>query len=248
MLEFLKIDLSSNIAVFIIIVMFFFSLFLVFKIKKLKVEIENLKFEDKTIFEKKVSNVEEDIVAIGKISKDNNIKYEEENDLSYKDSINVDNKFNSDIVVKDDFKKEKVVVNKEDNINKCNKDTSFKVENIENGLNDYSDDDFANGDVDIEKASFNLDEFVRNNGMNKDKVGVFQNNNEFYLEEISKRMADEVVPQTIELTDYEKDQEENAIISYQELLNVRNNVSVLGDEEETFEFIEELKKFRNSLN
>lgn len=60
-------------------------------------------------------------------------------------------------------------------------------------------------------------------------------------------MADELKPQTIELTDYEKDQEENAIISYQELLNVKDKINILNDDE-TVDFIEELKKLRNSLN
>ena len=60
-------------------------------------------------------------------------------------------------------------------------------------------------------------------------------------------MAEELKPQTIELTDYEKEQEDNAIISYKELLNVKDKITMLDDEEENVNFIEELKNLRNSL-
>ena len=68
-----------------------------------------------------------------------------------------------------------------------------------------------------------------------------------YLQEISEKMAKELKPQTIELTDYEKDQEDHAIISYQELLSARDGIRVKDDEKE-LEFIDELKKFRNNLS
>ena len=66
-------------------------------------------------------------------------------------------------------------------------------------------------------------------------------------EKLSK-MEEELKPQTIELTDYEKKQEEEAIISYQELLQTnKDRLYNITDEEETVDFIKELKSFRSSL-
>ena len=69
-----------------------------------------------------------------------------------------------------------------------------------------------------------------------------------FAEEISKKMEEELKPQTIELTDYEKQQEEEAIISYQELLQTnKDRLYNITDEEETVDFIKELKSFTSSL-
>mgnify|MGYP004470753813 CR=1 FL=1 len=72
--------------------------------------------------------------------------------------------------------------------------------------------------------------------------------NQEFIEEISKRLAEEVEPQTIELTDYEKRQEEEAIISYKELLKVKDRLYKITDDEEIDTFIDELKEFRTNLN
>ena len=69
-----------------------------------------------------------------------------------------------------------------------------------------------------------------------------------FAEEISRKMEQELKPQTIELTDYEKQQEEEAIISYQELLQTnKDRLYNITEEEETVDFINELKSFRSSL-
>lgn len=71
--------------------------------------------------------------------------------------------------------------------------------------------------------------------------------NQTFIEEISRRMEDELKPQTIELTDYEKKQEEEAIISYQELLKAKDRMYKITDDEEIDTFIDELKEFRTNL-
>lgn len=71
--------------------------------------------------------------------------------------------------------------------------------------------------------------------------------NQKFIEEISKRMEDELTPQTIELTDYEKKQEEEAIISYKELLKVKDRIYRINDDEEIDTFIDELKEFSTDL-
>lgn len=72
--------------------------------------------------------------------------------------------------------------------------------------------------------------------------------NQEFIEEISKRLSEEVEPQTIELTDYEKRQEEEAIISYKELLKEKDRLYKITDDEEIDTFIDELKEFRTNLN
>lgn len=74
-----------------------------------------------------------------------------------------------------------------------------------------------------------------------------EQDNQTFIEEISKRMEEEVKPQTIELTDYEKKQEEEAIISYQELLKAKDRMYRITDDEEIDTFIDELKEFRTNL-
>lgn len=74
-----------------------------------------------------------------------------------------------------------------------------------------------------------------------------EQDNKTFIEEISKRMEEEVKPQTIELTDYEKKQEEEAIISYQELLQAKDRMYRITDDEEIDTFIDELKEFRTNL-
>lgn len=69
-----------------------------------------------------------------------------------------------------------------------------------------------------------------------------------FTEEVTRKLENEYKPQTIELTDYEKKQEEEAIISYKELLNTnKEKLYNITDEEETTDFIKELKSFRSSL-
>ena len=73
------------------------------------------------------------------------------------------------------------------------------------------------------------------------------NDNMKFASEIVDRMEEEIKPSNIELTDYEKKQEEEAIISYDELLKVKDKIYNITEEEETDEFIDELKSFRLDL-
>lgn len=73
------------------------------------------------------------------------------------------------------------------------------------------------------------------------------NDNMKLASEIVNRMEEEIRPSNIELTDYEKKQEEEAIISYDELLKVKDKIYNITEDEETDEFIDELKSFRLDL-
>lgn len=73
------------------------------------------------------------------------------------------------------------------------------------------------------------------------------NDNMKFASEIVERMEEEIKPSNIELTDYEKKEEEEAIISYDELLKVKDKIYNISEDEETDEFIDELKSFRLDL-
>ena len=68
-----------------------------------------------------------------------------------------------------------------------------------------------------------------------------------FMEEVSQKLSRELKPQTIELTDYEQKQEDEAIISYQELLANKDKTFNISDDEEDEDFISALKSFRDSL-
>ena len=65
--------------------------------------------------------------------------------------------------------------------------------------------------------------------------------------EALSKMEEEQKPSNIELNDFEKKQEEEAIISYDELQQVKDKIYNLTEDEETDEFIDELKEFRLDL-
>ena len=66
---------------------------------------------------------------------------------------------------------------------------------------------------------------------------------EFDLAAITKQIETEYKPRTIELTGYEEEQENNAIISYEELVKNKDKVGINYDDEYIFETPElEVKK------
>lgn len=93
-------------------------------------------------------------------------------------------------------------------------------------------------------ARENLDNFDFNSVNYDNGLGMtYEDPNISPLEE----MEEETKPSNIELTDYEKKQEEEAIISYDELMKVKDKIYNITDDEETDEFIDELKNFRLDL-
>lgn len=74
-----------------------------------------------------------------------------------------------------------------------------------------------------------------------------ENKHSNFMEEVSEKLSKEIKPQTIELTDYEQKQEDEAIISYQELLASKDKTFNISDDEEDEDFILALKSFRENL-
>ena len=249
MLEFLSFSLTDNIAIIIIIIMCFFSLFLLSKNKKLKDEIEDLKLGDRILADKYRKVDKENIISIDKISTDNVLSRDDL--VKSSDSLN-DSKVSLESSVLDSNDKVDEIVKKDKSVEKINstnnkkdrvKDTKIVVDSNKHSK-PYSKNILHDSpsitspiSLDVEKVSFNIDEFVKRDKSTSD-----------YLENISNAISEEIKPQTIELTGYEKEQEENAIISYKELLKAsKSSNSVNVSQEDTSEFIEELKKLRNSL-
>lgn len=73
------------------------------------------------------------------------------------------------------------------------------------------------------------------------------NDNMRFASDVVSRMEKDVKPSNIELTEYEKKQEEEAIISYDELLKVKDKIYNITEDEDNDEFIDELKNFRLDL-
>ena len=254
MLEFLSFSLTDNIAIIIIIIMCFFSLFLLSKNKKLKDEIEDLKLGDRILADKYRKVDKENIISIDKISTDNVLSKDDL--VKSSDSLN-DSKVSLESSVLDSNDKVDEIVKKDKSVEKINstnnkkdrvKDTKIVVDSNKHSK-PYSKNILHDSpsitspiSLDVEKVSFNVDEFVK-----RDK-STSEISTSDYLENISNAISEEIKPQTIELTGYEKEQEENAIISYKELLKAsKSSNSVNVSQEDTSEFIEELKKLRNSL-
>lgn len=148
------------------------------------------------------------------------------------------------------------------NINKNQKEIIKELNNITNKLLEKKEITINNPDsISIEKISkeqpiLNNNKFIPQNNLSttknieKEHLNLenyyIKNNHKSssidYLKEVSNKLINELKEKNIELTDFEKKEEENAIISYKQLLN-NNKLS----KEETKEFIDNLKKLRNSL-
>ena len=64
----------------------------------------------------------------------------------------------------------------------------------------------------------------------EDMGSLYSNDDISYLENLKEKLESEYKPNEIELTDYEKEQEESAIISYEELIKNKNKMNISYDE------------------
>lgn len=63
----------------------------------------------------------------------------------------------------------------------------------------------------------------------EDMGSLYSNDDISYLENVKEKLESEYKPNEIELTDYEKEQEESAIISYEELIKNKNKMNISYD-------------------
>lgn len=164
-------------------------------------------------------------------------------------NINDNNKLSKEEIIKK--KEEQIIVEETEELrkekieNKNNEMLGIKQEEVlEEKNNLYNNKEFKPSTVipsqiDIKKEN------IKTFKIKEESNSV--NNNFDYMKEVSKKIEEANVPSTIELTDYEKKQEEEAIISYKELVENKDKLYNITDDEEDFDFINELKSFRNEL-
>jgi hypothetical protein len=152
----------------------------------------------------------------------------------------------------DKEKKEDKIEKKDKDIDRDNKEVSYSKKQVikENNNIEVEKKKELSYKKNVDKIeSYVGEEFEVNDFIRKNRVGyrkLDSDMNGSYLSEVSKELENGMVSQTIELTEYEQEQEDNAIISYRELLNASKRENIVNDG--TVEFIEELKKFRNNLD
>lgn len=222
------------IVVFLFIFLIFLTIILVLKNKKL---VRMLK-EDNNVSEILDDNEEEIIIAKKEDVKEENkdIKIEVHEEIKVQNFVPVEEK------------KEKV------NLEVKKEEKGPYKKNVLREMNarmQTSPISINNNDVTYESNEYGIDEsYLREESvspleMMEDSFEV--NDNMKFASEIVERMEEEVKPSNIELTDYERKQEEEAIISYDELLKVKDKIYNITEDEETDEFIDELKSFRLDL-
>ena len=143
-----------------------------------------------------------------------------------------------------ELEKKKILERK---ILKNQKENIVPIEKISNNINPSSkvNNIPSNIPTPTKESSFNIKDFI--NTTNHPR----ENNNktvESYLEELSKKISEKEKQTPIELTEYEQNQEDNAIISYQELKSLKEKDEYIKKNNETEEFIENLKNLRDKLN
>lgn len=231
-------------------ILLFFCLYFCYEIKNLKQKQESLELELLKILDRKLT-INKDIISMENISNDEktvpeeDVVPEEKNEsLEEKDVITT---------IKEEKEKKYIARTneKEELTLKCQNptETSLKQEVSSSTSNSPILDITPNISL---AQDFNPIEFVKKD---KDTISIEQKkdvttkeikDNE-YLKEISKQIEQELNPKTIDLTEYEKKQEEQAIISYKELLNRKASDYQQNSKENTRTLIEELKKLRDSL-
>ena len=225
-------NLSSDGVFFFWIIVFLFS-FLIFlsvmlfiknnklsKLLKQKMILDNVQKNDNAEQEKK----EEDKLEILLVNKE-----KEEENAEKKESANI---------VKENLPYQKNILRQ---MNARMQTSPIHIEK-----NDISD--LTNLDFDSKKDTLGIDLGEDMSCPLEEMEDVYEvNDNMMFASEIVSKMEKEIKPSNIELTEYEKKQEEEAIISYDELLKVKDKIYNITEDEETDEFIDELKSFRLNL-
>lgn len=230
-------NLSSDGLFFFWIVLFLFcflvflAIVLVLKNKKLSKLLE----EEKNVLDE--SSDMDNII----IKKEDEVKNNNEYILNVED----EKKYIKEEIINDD---------KKEIIKKEIEETGLYKKNILREMNarkQTSPISISNNDVVYNTDNYDFDEtYLREDSVSplEDMEDAYEiNNNMKFASEIVEKMEEEIKPSNIELTEYEKKQEEEAIISYDELLKVKDKIYNITEDEETDEFIDELKSFRLDL-
>lgn len=224
------------IIVFLFVFLVFLTVVLVYKNKKL---VKLLNEEDNYN-----NSLENDSIII----RDSNVNKEKQEDVI--DAI-------------DNIEKKEVIVEKKEDVKKIDKPVEVKENLVKEENGPYKKNvlremnaRMQTSPISIDRVSTSSDNFGFDESyLREDAVSPLEmmedtyevNDSMKFASEIVEKMEEEIKPSNIELTDYEKKQEEEAIISYDELLKVKDKIYNLSEDEETDEFIDELKSFRLDL-
>lgn len=153
-----------------------------------------------------------------------------------KDEINKPSEFsnkniNSESKTTDNQIKSKEYINKSNEINNKKEENSLNSINITD--NKASDQLLKYGEI---QSDDKQDKYFSNNQK--------ESRQEKYLEEVSQKLANAKELNDINRTEYELKQEEDAIISYEELMKKKDSIKIV-DEEEAVISIDELMNLKN---
>ena len=207
----------------------------------------------KTLKEDSVVVNDNDIINTNTDNSNNNISIVENQDRDYPEVDNINNKES----IKEEVKKEievKEEVNKDNGLYQKNVLREMSMKSPTSPINIEKREEYVKKE---DLSNFDFNKYDNGLGMQVESSDVSPleemedyyevNDNMKFASEIVERMNEEISPSNIELTEFEKKQEEEAIISYDELLKVKDKIYNITDDEETDEFIDELKSFRIDL-
>lgn len=207
----------------------------------------------KTLKEDSVVVNDNDIINNNTDNSINNSSIVENQDRDYPEVDNINNKES----IKEEVKKEievKEEVKKDNGLYQKNVLREMSMKSPTSPINIEKKEEYVKKE---DLSNFDFNKYDNGLGMQVESSDVSPleemedyyevNDNMKFASEIVERMNEEISPSNIELTDFEKKQEEEAIISYDELLKVKDKIYNITDDEETDEFIDELKSFRIDL-
>lgn len=231
------------IVVFLFVFLIILTIVLIIKNKKLI----------KTLKEDSVVVNDNDIINTNTDNSNNNISIVENQDRDYPEVDNINNKES----INEEVKKEievKEEVNKDNGLYQKNVLREMSMKSPTSPINIEKREEYVKKE---DLSNFDFNKYDNGLGMQVESSDVSPleemedyyevNDNMKFASEIVERMNEEISPSNIELTEFEKKQEEEAIISYDELLKVKDKIYNITDDEETDEFIDELKSFRIDL-
>ena len=231
------------IVVFLFVFLIILTIVLIIKNKKLI----------KTLKEDSVVVNDNDIINTNTDNSNNNISIVENQDRDYPEVDNINNKES----INEEVKKEievKEEVKKDIGLYQKNVLREMSMKSPTSPINIVKSEEYVKKE---DLSNFDFNKYDNGLGMQVESSDVSPleemedyyevNDNMKFASEIVERMNEEISPSNIELTDFEKKQEEEAIISYDELLKVKDKIYNITDDEETDEFIDELKSFRIDL-
>lgn len=159
----------------------------------------------------------------------------------------------SEVINEVSSKEDESVIIDEVNTYEENRESNLYQRNVLRGRMQTSPIDIKREDRNVDLNSYTYDNglgMVEDNSVSPliDMPDYYEDNDNMkFASDIVSRMEDEIKPSNIELTDFERKQEEEAIISYDELLKVKDKIYNITDDEENDDFIDELKSFRLDL-